>query len=94
MKGEINMTKWTNNDGEIFETEDEARDRCYEMITVDDIIEVIKDNYIESYWKLFMDALLVHDVWEYQELHDEIFDKVWEDCGFTEIEEEDDEDGE
>ena len=88
------MTKWTNNDGEIFETEDEARDRCYEMITVDDIIEVIKDNYIESYWKLFMDALLVHDVWEYQELHDEIFDKVWEDCGFTEIEEEDDEDGE
>ena len=88
------MTKWTNNDGEIFETEDEARDRCYEMITVDDIIEVIKDNYIESYWKLFMDALLVHDVWEYQELHDEIFDKVWEDCGFTEIEAEDDEDGE
>ena len=86
------MTKWTNNDGEIFETEDEARDRCYEMITVDDIIEVIKDNYIESYWKLFMDVLLAHDVWEYQELHDEIFDKVWEDCGFTEIEEEDDED--
>ena len=87
------MTKWTNNDGEIFETEDAARDRCYEMITVDDIIEVIKDNYIESYWKLFMDALLAHDVWEYQELHDEIFDKVWEDCGFTEIEVEDDEDG-
>ena len=22
MKGEINMTKWTNNDGEIFEDED------------------------------------------------------------------------
>ena len=92
MKGEINMTKWINSDGEIFENEDAARDRCYEMITVDDIIEVIKDNYIESYWKLFMDALLAHDVWEYQELHDEIFDKVWEDCGFTEIEEEDDED--
>ena len=92
MKGEINMTKWTNNDGEIFETEDEARDRCYEMITVDDIIEVIKGNYIESYWKLFMEALLARDVWEYQELNDEIFDKVWEDCGFTEIEEEGDED--
>ena len=86
------MTKWTNNDGEIFETEDEARDRCYEMITVDDIIEVIKGNYIESYWKLFMEALLARDVWEYQELNDEIFDKVWEDCGFTEIEEEGDED--
>ena len=88
------MTKWINNDGEIFEDEDAARDRCYEMITVDDIIEVIKDNYIESYWRLFMDALRAHDVWEYQELHDEIFDKVWEDCGFTEIEEEDEEDGE
>ena len=86
------MTKWTNNDGEIFETEDEARDRCYDMITVDDIIEVIKDNYIESYWRLFMDALRAHYVWEYQELNDEIFDKVWEDCGFTEVEEEDDED--
>ena len=88
------MTKWINDDGEIFEDEDAARNRCYDMITVDDIIEVIKDNYIESYWRLFMDALRVHDVWEYQELHDEIFDKVWEDCGFTEIEEEDDEDGE
>lgn len=41
-----------------------------------------------------MDALLAHDVWEYQKLQDEILDKVWEDCGFTEIEEEDDEDGE
>ena len=40
-----------------------------------------------------MDALLAHDVWEYQKLQDEILDKVWEDCGFTEIEEEDDEDG-
>lgn len=86
------MTKWTNNDDEIFETEDEACDRCYDMITEDDIIEVIKDNYIESYWRLFMDALLADNPWEYQELHDEIFDKVWEDCGFTEIEVEDDED--
>ena len=86
------MAKWTNDDGEIFETEDAARDRCCEMITEDDIVEVIKDSYIESYWKLFMDVLFAHDVWEYQELHDEIFDKVWEDCGFTEIEEEDDED--
>ena len=88
------MTKQTNNDGEIVETEGEARDRCCEMITEDDIVEVIKDDYIESYWKLFMDALLAYDVWEYQKLHDEIFDKVWEDCGFTEIEEGDDEDGE
>ena len=88
------MTKWINDDGEIFEDEDAARNRCYDMITVDDIIEVIKDNYIESYWRLFMDALRVRDVWKYQELHDEIFDKVWEDCGFTEIEEEDEEDGE
>ena len=86
------MTKWTNNDGEIFETEDEARDRCHDMITVDDIIEVIKDSYIESYCELFLDALLAHDAWEYQKLLDEIFDKVWEDCGFTEIEEENDED--
>ena len=88
------MTKWINNDGEIFETEDAARDRCYDMIDEDDIIEVIKDSYIESYWKLFMDALLARDVWEYKKLQDEILDKVWEDCGFTEIEEEDDEDGE
>lgn len=89
------MTKWTNNNDEIFEDEDAARDRCCEMITEDDIVEVIKDSYIESYWKLFMDALLAHDAWEYQKLQDEIFDKVWEDCGFTEIEEEeDDEDGE
>lgn len=87
------MTKWTNNDDEIFEDEDAARDRCCEMITEDDIVEVIKDSYIESYWKLFMDALLAHDAWEYQKLQDEIFDKVWEDYGFTEIEEEDDEDG-
>lgn len=87
------MTKWINNDGEIFETEDAARDRCYDMIDEDDIIEVIKDSYIESYWKLFMDALLARDVWEYQKLQDEILDKVWEDRGFTEIEEEDDEDG-
>ena len=86
------MTKWTNNDGEIFEDEDVACDRCYEMITEDDIVEVIKDNYIESYWRLFTDALFAHDAWEYQKLQDEIFDKVWEDCGFTEIEEEDDED--
>lgn len=43
------MTKWTNDDDEIFETEDEARDRCYDMITEDDIVEVIKDSYIESY---------------------------------------------
>lgn len=42
------MTKWTNDDDEIFETEDEARDRCYDMITEDDIVEVIKDSYIES----------------------------------------------
>ena len=88
------MTKWTNNDDEIFEDEDAARDRCYDMIEEDDIVEVIKDSYIESYWKLFMDALLAHDVWEYQKLHDEILDKVWDDCGFTEIEEEDDEDEE
>lgn len=89
------MTKWTNNDGEIFEDEDAARDRCCEMIEEDDIVEVIKDSYIESYWKLFMDALLAHDAWEYQKLQDEVLDKVWEDCGFTEIEEEDeDEDGE
>lgn len=87
------MTKWTNNDGEIFEDEDAACDRCREMIEEDDIVEVIKDSYIESYWKLFMDALLAHDAWEYQKLQDEILDKVWEDCGFTEIEEED-EDGE
>ena len=86
------MTKWTNNDDEIFEDEEAARDRCYEMITVDDIIEVIKDNYIESNWRLFMDSLLAHNPWEYQQLQDEIFDKVWEDCGFTEIEEKDDED--
>ena len=88
------MTKWTNNDGEIFEDEDAARDRCYDMIEEDDIVEVIKDSYIESYWKMFMDALLAHDVWEYQKLHDEILDKVWEDRGFTEIEMKDDEDGE
>ena len=88
------MTKWTNNDGEIFESEDAARDRCYELIEEDDIVEVIKDSYIGSYWKLFMDALLAHDAWEYQKLQDEIFDKVWEDYGFTEIEAEDDEDGE
>lgn len=56
------MTKWINNDGEIFEDEDAARDRCYDMIEEDDIVEVIKDSYIESYWKLFMDALLAHDV--------------------------------
>ena len=87
------MTKWTNNNDEIFEDEDAARDRCCEMITDDDFIEVIKDSYIESYWKLFMDALLAHDVWEYQKLQDEILDKVWEDCGFTEIEVEDEEDG-
>lgn len=88
------MTKWTNNDGEIFEDEDAARDRCSEMIEEDDIVEVIKDSYIESYWKLFMDALLAHDVWEYQKLQDEILDKVQDDCGFTEIKEEDEEDGE
>lgn len=89
------MTKWTNNNDEIFEDEDAARDRCCEMITDDDFIEVIKDSYIESYWKLFMDALLAHDAWEYQKLQDEVLDKVWEDCGFTEIEEEDeDENGE
>ena len=92
MKGEENMAKWTNSDDEIFETEDEARDRCYELITVDDIIEVIYDKYIESYWKLFMDALSAHDAWEYQKLLDEIFDKVWKDYSFTEIEEEDDKD--
>lgn len=85
------MTKWTNNDGEIFEDEDAARDRCYEMITVDDIIEVIKDDYIESFWQLFMDALSAHDFWNYEQLQEDIFDKVWEDCGFTEIEVEDDE---
>ena len=88
------MTKWTNNDDEIFEDEDTARDRCYEMITEDDIVEVIKDNYSELHWKLFMDALFAHDAWEYQKLQDEIFDKVWDDYGFTEIEEEDDEDEE
>ena len=93
MKGEINMTKWTNNNGEIFETEDAARDRCYDMIDEDDIIEVIKDDYIESFWQLFMDALSAHDFWNYEQLQEDIFDKVWEDCGFTEIEVEDDEDG-
>lgn len=87
------MTKWTNNDGEIFEDEDAARDRCYDMIDEDDIIEVIKDDYIESFWQLFMDALSVHDFWNYEQLKEDIFDKVWEDCGFTEIEVEDDEDG-
>lgn len=87
------MTEWMNNDGEIFEDEDAARDRCCEMIEEDDIVEVIKDSYIESYWKLFMDALLAHDACEYQKLQDEILDKVWDDCGFTEIEVEDEEDG-
>lgn len=87
------MTKWTNNDDEIFEDEDAARDRCYDMITVEDIIEVIKDDYIESFWQLFMDALSAHDFWNYEQLQEDIFDKVWEDCGFTEIEVEDDEDG-
>lgn len=87
------MTKWTNNDGEIFEDEDAARDRCYDMIDEDDIIEVIKDDYIESFWQLFMDALSAHDFWNYEQLQEDIFDKVWEDCGFTEIEVEDDEDG-
>lgn len=88
------MIKWTNDNDEIFEDEDAARDRCSEMITDDDFVEVIKDSYIESYWKLFMDALLAYDVWEYQKLQDEVLDKVWEDCGFTEIEdEEDEEDG-
>lgn len=87
------MTKWTNNYYEIFEDEEAARDCCYEMITVDDIIEVIKDDYIESFWELFMDALSAHDFWNYEHLKKDIFDKVWEDCGFTEIEEEDDEDG-
>ena len=87
------MTKWTNHDGEIFETEDTARDRCNDMIDEDDIIEVIKDDYIESFWQLFMDALSVHDFWNYEQLKEDIFDKVWEDCGFTEIEVEDDEDG-
>lgn len=86
------MTKWTNNDGEIFETEDAARDRCYDMIDEDDIIEVIKDDYIESFWQLFMDALSAHDFWNYEQLQEDIFDKVWEDCGFTEIEVEDNED--
>ena len=86
------MTKWTNNDDEIFEGEDAARDRCYEMITVDDIVEVIKDDYIESFWELFMDALSTHDFWNYKQLKEDIFDKVWEDCGFTEIEVEDEED--
>lgn len=87
------MTKWTNNDGEIFEDEDAARDRCNDLIDEDDIIEVIKDDYIESFWQLFMDALSVHDSWNYEQLQEDIFDKVWEDCGFTEIEVEDDEDG-
>lgn len=87
------MTKWTNSDNEIFEDEDAARDRCYDMIDEDDIIEVIKDDYIESFWQLFMDALSVHDFWNYEQLKEDIFDKVWEDCGFTEIEVEDDEDG-
>ena len=86
------MTKWTNNDGEIFEDEDAARDRCCDMIDEDDIIEVIKDDYIESFWQLFMDALSVHDFWNYEQLQEDILDKVWEDCGFTEIEVEDDED--
>lgn len=89
------MAKWTNDGDEIFEDEDAARDRCLEMITDDDFVEVIKDSYIEFHWRLFMDALLAHDAWEYQKLQDEVLDKVWEDCGFTEIEEEDeDEDGE
>lgn len=87
------MTKWTNNDGEIFEDEDAARDRCNDLIDEDDIIEVIKDDYIESFWQLFMGALSVHDFWNYEQLQEDIFDKVWEDCGFTEIEVEDDEDG-
>lgn len=87
------MIKWTNDDDEIFEDEDAARDRCSEMITDDDFIEVIKDSYIEAHWRLFIDALLAHDAWEYQKLQDEVLDKVWEDCGFTEIEVEDEEDG-
>lgn len=37
------MAKWTNNDGEIFETEDDARNRCFDMIDEDDFVEVIKD---------------------------------------------------
>lgn len=86
---------WIDKYGNKFETEEEVREACFDDIkSEDDIVEVIKDSYIESYWKLFMDALLAHDVWEYQKLQDEILDKVWEDCGFTEIEEEDDEDGE
>ena len=50
------MTKWTNDDDEIFETEDEARDRCYDMITEDDIVEVIKDSYIigNCSWTLYL----------------------------------------
>ena len=87
------MTKWVNNDGEIFEDENDARNRCLDMIDKDDFVEVIKNSYIEFHWKLFMDALLGHDAWEYQKLQNEVFDKVWEDCGFTEIEVEDDEDG-
>lgn len=86
---------WIDKYGNKFETEEEVREACFDDIkSEDDIVEVIKDSYIESYWKLFMDALLAHDVWEYQKLQDEILDKVWEDCGFIEIEEEDDEDGE
>ena len=63
------------------------------MIDEDDIIEVIKDDYIESFLQLFLYSLSVHDFLNYEKLKEDIFDKVWEDCGFTEIEVEDDEDG-
>lgn len=79
------MTKWTNNDGEIFEDEDAARDYCYDSETKDDIIEVIKDN-IEDYYNLILDVLWAHDVCDYQKLQDEILDRIWEKQGFREIE--------
>lgn len=82
------MAKWTNNEGKIFESEDAARDFCLDSVREEDIIEVIKDAYIESYYELFMDALKSHDFWEYGKLQDDIFDKVWEDLGFREIEKE------
>lgn len=82
------MDKWINNEGKIFESEGAARDYCSDSIREKDIVEVIKNDYIESYYGIFMNALHFHDAQEYWKLRDDIFDKVWEDLGFREIEEE------
>lgn len=80
------MTKWVNNEGKIFNSEEEARDYCSDSVRKEDIIEVIKNDYVESYYKRFMDALQSYDSWDYRKLQEDIFDKVWEDLGFREIE--------